>query len=103
MPIVERSRIASGVSIGIQDTLDDLAAAVERELAAGYRRIKIKIKPGWDVDAVAMIRRRFGSVPLMVDANAAYTLADADHLARLDAFDLMMIEQPPDSEPPPAH
>jgi len=91
-----RDRIASGVSIGIQDSLDDLAAAVERELAAGYRRIKIKIKPGWDVDAVAMIRRRFGSVPLMVDANAAYTLADADHLARLDAFDLMMIEQPLD-------
>ena len=92
----ERSRIASGVSIGIQDTLDDLAAAVERELAAGYRRIKIKIKPGWDVDAVAMIRGRFGSVPLMVDANAAYTLADADHLAQLDRFDLMMIEQPLD-------
>jgi len=91
-----RDRIASGVSIGIQDSLDDLAAKVETELAAGYRRIKIKIKPGWDVDAVAMIRRRFGSIPLMVDANAAYTLADADHLARLDAFDLMMIEQPLD-------
>jgi O-succinylbenzoate synthase len=91
-----RDRIASGVSIGIQDSLDDLAAAVERELAAGYRRIKIKIKPGWDLDAVATIRRRFGSVPLMVDANAAYTIADADHLARLDDFDLMMIEQPLD-------
>ena len=91
-----RDRIASGVSIGIQDSLDDLAAKVETELAAGYRRIKIKIKPGWDVDAVAMIRRRFGSIPLMVDANAAYTLADADHLARLDPFDLMMIEQPLD-------
>jgi o-succinylbenzoate synthase len=91
-----RDRIASGVSIGIQDSLDDLADAVERELAAGYRRIKIKIKPGWDVDAVAMIRRRFGPIPLMVDANAAYTLDDADHLAALDAFDLMMIEQPLD-------
>ena len=91
-----RDRIASGVSIGIQDSLDDLAAKVERELAAGYRRIKIKIKPGWDVDAVRTIRERFGSIPLMVDANAAYTLADADHLARLDAFDLMMIEQPLD-------
>jgi O-succinylbenzoate synthase len=89
-----RDRIASGVSIGIQDSLDDLAAKVERELAAGYRRIKIKIKPGWDVDAVDKVRTRFGSIPLMVDANAAYTLADADHLARLDAYELMMIEQP---------
>jgi o-succinylbenzoate synthase len=91
-----RDRIASGVSIGIQDSLDDLARKVETELAAGYRRIKIKIKPGWDIDAVEMIRRRFGSIPLMVDANAAYTVADADHLARLDPFDLMMIEQPLD-------
>jgi O-succinylbenzoate synthase len=91
-----RNRIASGVSIGIQDSLDDLASLVEREIAAGYRRIKIKIKPGWDLDAVAMIRKRFGSVPLMVDANAAYTLAHADHLARLDEFNLMMIEQPLD-------
>ena len=89
-----RERIAAGVSIGIQRTLGDLAAHVGRELAAGYRRVKIKIKPGWDVDAVAMIRDRFGSIPLMVDANAAYTLDDAAHLARLDAFNLMMIEQP---------
>ena len=89
-----RERIASGVSIGIQTSLDELAKKVERELAAGYRRIKIKIKPGWDVDAVAMLRQRFGSFPLMVDANAAYTLADADRLAALDEFDLMMIEQP---------
>jgi O-succinylbenzoate synthase len=91
-----RDRIASGVSIGIQDSLDQLAAKVERELTAGYRRIKIKIKPGWDVDAVRTLRQRFGSIPLMVDANAAYTLADADHLTRLDEFDLMMIEQPLD-------
>jgi O-succinylbenzoate synthase len=89
-----RERIASGVSIGIQGSLDDLAAKVERELAAGYRRVKIKVKPGRDLDAVAMIRKRFGSIPLMVDANAAYTLDDAAHLAALDAFDLMMIEQP---------
>jgi len=91
-----RDRIASGVSIGIQNSLEDLAAKVERELAAGYRRIKIKIKPGWDLKPVAMIRSRFGAIPLMVDANAAYTLADAEHLAALDAFDLMMIEQPLD-------
>jgi O-succinylbenzoate synthase len=89
-------RIASGVSIGIQASLDDLAAKVERELAAGYQRIKIKIKPGWDLKAVETVRARFGGIPLMVDANAAYTLADADHLARLDRFDLMMIEQPLD-------
>ena len=91
--IAERG-IASGVSIGIQDSLDQLAERVELELAAGYRRIKIKIKPGWDIDAVRTVRGSFGNVPLMVDANAAYTLDDADHLARLDEFDLMMIEQP---------
>jgi O-succinylbenzoate synthase len=91
-----RDRIASGVSIGIQRSLDELAAKVERELAAGYRRIKIKIKPGWDLAAVETVRARFGAIPLMVDANAAYTLADADHLAGLDRFDLMMIEQPLD-------
>ena len=91
-----RDRIASGVSIGIQRSLDELVAKVERELAAGYQRIKIKIKPGWDLSAVETVRARFGAIPLMVDANAAYTLADADHLARLDRFDLMMIEQPLD-------
>ena len=91
-----RSRIASGVSIGIQDSLGDLRSKIERELAAGYQRIKIKIKPGWDLDAVEMVRASFGKVPLMVDANAAYTLADAEHLAQLDAYDLMMIEQPLD-------
>jgi O-succinylbenzoate synthase len=90
------SGIASGVSIGIQDSLDQLAERVEVELRAGYRRIKIKIKPGWDIEAVATIRRRFGAIPLMVDANAAYTLDDAEHLAGLDRFDLMMIEQPLD-------
>jgi o-succinylbenzoate synthase len=91
-----RDRIASGVSVGIQPSLDELMAKVERELAAGYRRIKIKIKPGWDLSAVETLRARFGAIPLMVDANAAYTLADADHLAQLDRFDLMMIEQPLD-------
>jgi o-succinylbenzoate synthase len=91
-----RDRIASGVSVGIQPSLDDLVAKVERELAAGYRRIKIKIKPGWDVRPVETLRARFGGIKLMVDANAAYQLADADHLAALDAFDLMMIEQPLD-------
>jgi len=88
--------VASGVSIGIQDSLSELVERVKIEREAGYQRIKIKIKPGWDVDAVEALRSRFGAIPLMVDANAAYTLADADHLARLDAYDLMMIEQPLD-------
>lgn len=91
-----RAEIESGVSIGIQDSLAQLADKVAAELAAGYRRIKIKIKPGWDVDAVRMVRERFGPVPLMVDANAAYTLQDTNHLAALDPFELMMIEQPLD-------
>ena len=91
-----RDRIASGVSIGIQPSLDELGAKVERELAAGYRRIKIKIKPGWDLEPVETIRARFGAIPLMVDANAAYSPVDADHLAQLDRFGLMMIEQPLD-------
>jgi O-succinylbenzoate synthase len=91
-----RERIASGVSIGIQDSLDQLSAKIERELSAGYQRIKIKVKPGWDIAAVEMVRARFGGVPLMVDANAAYTLNDTAHLARLDDYGLMMIEQPLD-------
>jgi O-succinylbenzoate synthase len=95
-PEVVARGIASGVSIGIQDSLEQLAERVEVELAAGYQRIKVKIKPGWDLEAVEMIRTRFGDVPLMVDANAAYTLADAAHLAELDRFSLMMIEQPLD-------
>lgn len=89
-----RTTIESGVSIGIQDSLEQLAERIATELAAGYRRIKIKIKRGWDVEAVSMVRARFGAVPLMADANAAYTLADAAHLAALDEFGLMMIEQP---------
>jgi o-succinylbenzoate synthase len=93
-----RDRIASGVSIGIQDSLDELVRKVEHELAAGYQRIKIKIKPQWDVAAVAAIRERFGAIPLMVDANAAYSIDDgsADRLGQLDDFALMMIEQPLD-------
>jgi len=91
-----RSEIVSGVSIGIQDSLDQLVEKVDREMAAGYRRIKIKIKPGWDVNAVERVRARFPEIALMADANAAYTLADAQHLAELDRFNLMMIEQPLD-------
>ncbi len=95
-PALIDNGIASGVSIGIQESLAALLDRVDAERGAGYQRIKIKIKPGWDIEPVRLIRERFGSLPLMVDANAAYTLDDADHLARLDAFDLMMIEQPLD-------
>jgi o-succinylbenzoate synthase len=79
-----------GVSLG------ELVERVAIERAAGYRRVKIKIKPGWDIRAVECIRERFGDISLMVDANAAYTLEDAPRLAELDQFDLMMIEQPLD-------
>jgi O-succinylbenzoate synthase len=89
-----RDRIRSGVSIGIQDSLDDLAAKVERELAAGYQRIKIKIKPGWDVDIVRKVRARHPEIRLMGDANSAYSLSDIDVFKALDEYDLMMIEQP---------
>ena len=88
--------IEAGVSIGIQDSFEELAERVDVELAAGYRRIKIKIKPGWDIDAVRTIRDRFDGIPLMVDANAAYALRDAAHLGQLDPYELMMIEQPLD-------
>jgi o-succinylbenzoate synthase len=93
-----REAIEAGVSIGIQNSLDELVERVSIELAAGYRRVKIKIKPGWDITAVEMIRARFGGIPLMVDANAAYRLADAPHLSALDRFELMMIEQPLDED-----
>ena len=91
-----RTEIESGVSIGIQNSLDELLERVEIERAAGYRRVKIKIKPGWDVTAVERVRDRFGDIPLMVDANAAYSLDDGGRLKALDRFDLMMIEQPLD-------
>jgi o-succinylbenzoate synthase len=93
-PALIEHGVASGVSIGIQDSLEQLAERVEMEWAAGYRRIKIKIKPGWDLEAVHVIRDRFDAIPLMVDANAAYQLSDAEHLRRLDQYELMMIEQP---------
>ena len=95
-PSIIRSGVASGVSIGIQDSLEQLEERVAAELADGYRRIKIKVKPGWDVAAVERLRARWPSIALMVDANAAYSLADAGHLAGFDRFDLMMIEQPLD-------
>jgi o-succinylbenzoate synthase len=88
------TEIASGVSIGIQPSIDALIAKVEKELAAGYQRIKIKIKPGWEIEPVKALRERWPRIHLMVDANSAFTLADAPLLKRLDEFYLMMIEQP---------
>jgi o-succinylbenzoate synthase len=89
-----REEIASGVSIGIKESLDELAAAVQKELAAGYQRIKIKIKPGKDLELVRRLRQDFPRIKLMVDANSAYTLNDWPLLKQLEGFFLMMIEQP---------
>ena len=89
-----QDEIPCGVSIGIQPTIAGLIAKVERELAAGYQRIKIKIKPGWDVEPVRALRERFPRIRLMVDANSAYRLEDAPLLKQLDAYYLIMIEQP---------
>jgi O-succinylbenzoate synthase len=90
-----QSRIPAGVSVGLFDTLDETLSAVDGYLADGYRRIKLKIEPGHDIDLVAAVRRQIGpDVLLQVDANCAYTLGDARHLARLDEFDLLLIEQP---------
>ena len=89
-----REEIPCGVSIGIQDGLEQLVGKVQKELEAGYQRIKIKIKPGWDVKPVEALRERFPRVRLMVDANSAYRPEDAAHLKQLDAFYLIMIEQP---------
>jgi O-succinylbenzoate synthase len=93
-----RTRIACGVSVGIQRDIATLVERVAEERAEGYRRVKIKIKPGWDVEPVAALRARFPDLPLMVDANAAYDLASADLLVALDEFGLTMIEQPLDEE-----
>ena len=89
-----RPEIACGVSIGIQETPEALLDKIEAELAAGYQRIKIKIKPGWDREVVERVRGRFPDIRLMVDANSAYTLEDVPLLRALDEFGLMMIEQP---------
>src|ERR1700678_1895829 len=89
-----RREIPCGVSIGIQDSVSQLLEKIETELSAGYQRIKMKIKPGWDVKVVGEVRKRFPNTLLMADANSAYTLADAPLLKALDDFNLMMIEQP---------
>ncbi|MFE2061549.1 o-succinylbenzoate synthase [Streptomyces sp. NPDC059467] len=90
-----RDRVPAGVSVGIKDSVGELLDDVERYLAEGYVRIKLKIEPGWDVEPVRAVRERFGdALPLQVDANTAYGLADAEHLRRLDEFGLLLIEEP---------
>lgn len=90
-----RERVPCGVSVGIMDSVPELLAAVEGYIGEGYVRIKLKIEPGWDVEPVQAVRERFGDdLLLQVDANAAYTLVDAQQLAKLDDFGLLLIEQP---------
>jgi O-succinylbenzoate synthase len=89
-----RTEIVSGVSIGIQDTPEELIEKIDRELAASYQRIKIKIKPGWDLKIVEQVREKFPDIHLMADANSAYMLSDAKLFKEMDRFNLMMIEQP---------
>jgi o-succinylbenzoate synthase len=90
----EKTTISAGVSIGLQQNTAALMENVEREVAAGYRRVKIKIKPGADRALVEVVRARFPDLPLMVDANSAYTLADTPLFRELDRDGLMMVEQP---------
>jgi len=89
-----RDTIACGVSLGIQQTIPELLAVIERELAAGYQRIKLKCKPGWDIEVFEQVRDRWPGILLSCDANSAYRLRDEDHIVSFDAFDLLMIEQP---------
>lgn len=92
-----RDKIEAGVVIGI-DEIPNMLGNIERHLKEGYKRFKIKIKPGYDYELIRQIRKEYPSIPLMADANSAYTLQDIEHLRRLDEFQLMMIEQPLDSD-----
>jgi O-succinylbenzoate synthase len=89
-----RDRVPVGVSVGIADSIPELLDEVDGFVAQGYARVKLKIEPGWDRQPVAAVRERFPDLVLQVDANTAYTLGDAELLAELDAFDLLLIEQP---------
>jgi o-succinylbenzoate synthase len=89
-----RTEIQCGVSIGIQDSVEQLLDKIQIELAAGYRRIKVKVKPGWDVNVLEKIRSRWADITLSCDANSAYTLDQVEHLRTFDQFNLLMIEQP---------
>src|SRR5437660_977911 len=90
----KRREIPCGVSIGIQDSVEQLLEKIQIELAAGYRRIKVKVKPGWDLNVLERIRSRWADITLSCDANSAYTLDQVEHLRKFDQFNLLMIEQP---------
>jgi len=98
-----RPAVDCGVSVGIHASIPELLDTVGGYVEEGYRRIKLKIKPGWDVEPVRAVRDRFGAIPLQVDANTAYAVSDAEHLAELDPFDLLLIEQPLPEEQVLAH
>ncbi|WP_080845912.1 o-succinylbenzoate synthase [Cytobacillus gottheilii] len=89
-----KKKIAAGISIGIQQSKEELLNKIAGYIDEGYKRVKIKIKPGMDIEVIKAVRSRFPDVPLMADANSAYTLEDIDHLRKLDEFNLLMIEQP---------
>ncbi|QDP42243.1 o-succinylbenzoate synthase [Radiobacillus deserti] len=89
-----RERVEVGVSIGIQPTIEKLISVIEKNVAAGYKRVKLKVKPGWDVDMLKEVRSVFPTLPIMVDANSAYTLEDVEHLRQFDSYNLLMMEQP---------
>jgi o-succinylbenzoate synthase len=89
-----RDTISCGVSLGIQPSISELLEIIERELAAGYQRIKLKCKPEWDVKVFEQVRNRWPEITLSCDANSAYRMHDTDHLTSFDAFNLLMIEQP---------
>ena len=90
-------KIGVGESVGIKSSIKEVLQEVEERLSSGFQRIKLKIKPGWDLDVVKLVRKEFGDIPLMVDANSSYSLHDLLILKKLDLFNLMMIEQPLDS------
>ena len=90
----KQQEIACGVSIGIQDSVEQLLDKIRTELAAGYRRIKIKVKPGWDVNVLERVRSRWPDIVLSCDANSAYKLDEVEHLREFDQFNLLMLEQP---------
>jgi o-succinylbenzoate synthase len=89
-----KQTIDVGVSIGIKDSIDETLQTIEERLVEGYKRFKLKIKPGWDVELIDKVRKVYPDIPLMADANSAYTLADMERLCALDDYQLMMIEQP---------
>jgi len=89
-----RDQVDCGVSVGISSSIEELMIEVGQYVDEGYRRIKLKVEPGWDVDALRAVREQWPEIPLQVDANQAYRRSDADHLAKFDEFDLLLIEQP---------